>query len=152
MNNEYPFYDAIHIWNESKKNDRTAKKLLNYYRKKKRNDKIGFQEFVEKVLDKKQSATVSKGPTALPGGGGGGALIKRQPGALVKADKISKAVPQEGSNILEEILKIVTSIRDTLIKQNEFDKKQDSQQRQSAERRKRKSRGKKKRRRKTENY
>lgn len=107
---------------------------------KKRNDKIGFQNFVEKVLEKKQSATVSKGPTALPGEGGGGALVKRQPGALVKADKINKAVPQEGSNILEEILKIVTSIRDTLIKQNEFDKKQDNQQRQSAERRKRKSR------------
>ena len=43
---------------------------------KKRNDKIGFQDFVEKVLDKKQSATISKGPTALPGGGGGGALVK----------------------------------------------------------------------------
>ena len=39
-NNEYPFYDAIHIWNESKKGDRTAKKLLDYYRKKKRNQKI----------------------------------------------------------------------------------------------------------------
>jgi len=106
---------------------------------KKRNDKIGFQNFVEKVLEKKQSATVSKGPTALPGEGGGGALVKRQPGAVVKSDKISKAVPQEGSNILEEILKIVTSIRDTLIKQNEFDKKQSNQERQSAERRKRKS-------------
>ena len=106
---------------------------------KKRNDKIGFEDFVSKVLDKKQSATISKGPTALPGGGGG-ALVKRQPGALVKSDNISKAVPQEGSNILEEILKIVTSIRDTLIKQNEFDKKQDNQQRQSAERRQRKSR------------
>ena len=57
---------------------------------KKRNDKIGFQNFVEKVLEKKQSATVSKGPTALPGGGGG-ALVKRQPGAVVKADKINKA-------------------------------------------------------------
>ena len=105
---------------------------------KKRNDKIGFQDFVEKVLDKKQSATVSKGPTALPGGGGG-ALVKRQTGSVVKADNISKAVPQEGSNILEEILKIVTSIRDTLIKQNEFDKKQSNQERQSAERRTRKS-------------
>ena len=103
---------------------------------KKRNDKIGFQDFVEKVLDKKQSAT---GSTALPGRGGGGALVKRQPGALVKSDKISKTVPQEGSNILEEILKIVTSIRDTLIKQNEFDKKQSNQERQSAERRRRKS-------------
>ena len=105
---------------------------------KKRNDKIGFEEFVGKVLKKKQSATISKGPKSLPGGGGG-ALVRRQPGALVKEDKINKAVPQGGSNILEEILKIVTSIRDTLIKQNEFDRKQDSQQRQSAERRRRKS-------------
>ena len=107
---------------------------------KKRNDKIGFEDFVDKVLDKKQSATISKGPKSLPGKGRGGALVKRQPGALVKSDSVSKAVPQEGSNILEEILKIVTSIRDTLIKQNEFDKKQDNQQRQSAERRQRKSR------------
>ena len=105
---------------------------------KKRNDKIGFEEFVGKVLKKKQSATISKGPKSLPGGGGG-ALVRRQSGALVKEDKINKAVPQGGSNILEEILKIVTSIRDTLIKQNEFDRKQDSQQRQSAERRRRKS-------------
>ena len=106
---------------------------------KKRNDKIGFQDFVGKVLEKKQTATVSKAPKSLPGRGRGGALIKRTSnGGLAKVD-ISKAVPQEGSNILEEILKIVTSIRDTLIKQNEFDKKQAKQDRQSAERGKRKS-------------
>ncbi len=106
---------------------------------KKRNDKIGFQEFVGNVLDKKQSATISNQQKSLPGKGRGGALVKRQPGALVKSDNISKAVPQEGSNILEEILKIVTSIRDTLIKQNEFDKKQSNQERLSGERRTRKS-------------
>ena len=47
---------------------------------KKRNDKIDFQKFVEKVLDKKQSATVST--TSAPqqrtslGGGRGGAGVR----------------------------------------------------------------------------
>ena len=104
---------------------------------KKRNDKIGFQDFVGKVLEKKQTATVSKAPKSLPGGGRGGALVKRTSnGGLAKAD-ISKAVPQEGSNILEEILKIVTSIRDTLIEQNKFDKDRAKSDKQSAEREKR---------------
>ena len=104
---------------------------------KKRNDKIGFQNFVDKVLEKKQSATVSKAPKSLPGRGRGGALVKRTSnGGLAKAD-ISKAVPQEGSNILEEILKIVTSIRDTLIEQNKFDKDRAKSDKQSAEREKR---------------
>jgi len=105
---------------------------------KKRNDKIGFQDFVEKVLDKKQSATVSKGPTALPGGGGGGALVKAPAAGISKFDP-SKIAPAAaaGGGILEEILKIVTSIRDTLIEKNEFDADQSSKQRQSAERAKR---------------
>jgi len=104
---------------------------------KKRNDKIGFQDFVGKVLEKKQTATVSKAPKSLPGRGRGGALIKRPSnGSLAKGD-ISKAIPQEGSNILEEILKIVTSVRDTLVDQNKFDKKQAKKDRQSAERGKR---------------
>ena len=107
---------------------------------KKRNDKIGFQDFVEKVLDKKQSATVSKGPTALPGGGGGGALVT-QPKAAAGITKLdtSKIVPETaaGGGILEEILKIVTSIRDTLIEKNEFDVDQSKKDRQTAERTKR---------------
>jgi muramidase (phage lysozyme) len=105
---------------------------------KKRNDKIGFQDFVEKVLDKKQSATVSKGPTALPGGGGGGALVKRPKAGISKFDP-SKIAPAAaaGGGILEEILKIVTSIRDTLIEKNEFDVDQSKKDSQSAERAKR---------------
>ena len=111
---------------------------------KKRNDKIGFEDFVEKVLKKKQSASVDKKIRSLPGGGtGGGALVKRPAGELVKSENISKAVPQEGSNILEEILKIVTSIRDTLIKKNEFDVKQSNKDKITAERTKR-SKGEKK--------
>jgi len=102
---------------------------------KKRNDKIGFQDFVEKVLDRKQSATVSKGPTALPGENGGGALVKAPAAGITKFDP-SKIAPAAaaGGGILEEILKIVTSIRDTLIEKNEFDADQSSKQRQSAER------------------
>ena len=102
---------------------------------KKRNDKIGFQDFVEKVLDKKQSATISKGPTALPGGGGGGALVKRPKAGMAKFDasKIASA-SAAGGGILEEILKIVTSIRDTLIEKNEFDVDQSKKDSQSAER------------------
>ena len=105
---------------------------------KKRNDKIGFQDFVEKVLDKKQSATISKGPTALPGGGGGGALVKRPKAGIAKFDA-SKIAPAAaaGGGILEEILKIVTSIRDTLIEKNEFDVDQSKKDSQSAERAKR---------------
>ena len=102
---------------------------------KKRNDKIGFQDFVEKVLNKKQSATISKGPTALPGGGGGGALVKRPKAGVAKFDP-SKIAPAAaaGGGILEEILKIVTSIRDTLIEKNEFDVDQSKKDSQSAER------------------
>ena len=39
-NNNTPEVDALHIWNEAKRNDRVAKKLLNYYRKKQRRKKI----------------------------------------------------------------------------------------------------------------
>jgi len=106
---------------------------------KKRNDKIGFQEFVGNVLDKKQSATVSKKSIALPGGGGG-ALV-RQPKSAVGITKLdsSKIAPSaaEGGGILEEILKIVTSIRDTLIEKNEFDVGQSKKDSQTAERTKR---------------
>ena len=35
-----PDDDALHIWNEAKRNDRVAKKLLNFYKKKQRRKKI----------------------------------------------------------------------------------------------------------------
>jgi lysozyme len=113
---------------------------------KKRNDKIGFEEFVNKVLEKKSAATtMAASKASLPGGvggGGGGALIKAPKGGLVKAD-ISKITPQESSNILEDILKIVTSIRDTLIEKNKFDADQSKKDKQSAERERRAKKEKK---------
>jgi len=113
---------------------------------KKRNDKIGFEEFVNKVLEKKSAATTMVASKAsLPGGvggGGGGALVKAPKGGLVKAD-ISKITPQESSNILEDILKIVTSIRDTLIEKNKFDADQSKKDKQSAERERRAGKEKK---------
>jgi len=99
---------------------------------KKRNDKIGFQDFVDKVLDKKQSASVSKIAGSLPGEGRGGALIRRPTSAM----QVSKVTPETaaGGSIFDEILKIVTSIRDTLIEKNEFDADQSKKDKQSAER------------------
>ena len=99
---------------------------------KKRNDKIGFQNFVDKVLEKKQSASVSKVAGSLPGEGRGGALIRRPTSAM----QVSKVTPETaaGGSIFDEILKIVTSIRDTLIEKNEFDADQSKKDKQSAER------------------
>ena len=98
----------------------------------KRNDKIGFQNFVDKVLEKKQSASVSKIAGSLPGEGRGGALIRRPTSAM----QVSKVTPETaaGGSIFDEILKIVTSIRDTLIEKNEFDADQSKKDKQSAER------------------
>lgn len=98
----------------------------------KRNDKIGFQNFVDKVLEKKQSASVSKVAGSLPGEGRGGALIRRPTSAM----QVSKVAPETaaGGSIFDEILKIVTSIRDTLIEKNEFDADQSKKDKQSAER------------------
>ena len=94
---------------------------------KKRNDKINFQNFIEKVLERKEKASVS--------GAGGGALVKRPSSAI----QVSKIVPETtpDGGILEEILKIVTSIRDTLIDKNKFDVAQSKKDRQFAERKRR---------------
>ena len=100
---------------------------------KKRNDKIGFQDFVDKVLDKKQSASVSKIAGSLPGEGRGGALIRR-PTSAMQVSKVAPETAAGGSSIFDEILKIVTSIRDTLIEKNEFDAGQSKKDKQSAER------------------
>ena len=94
---------------------------------KKRNDKINFQNFIEKVLERKEKASVS--------GAGAGALVKRPSSAI----QVSKIVPETAPDggILEEILKIVTSIRDTLIDKNKFDVAQSKKDRQFAERKRR---------------
>lgn len=107
---------------------------------KKRNDKIDFQNFVEKVLDKKQSATVST--TSAPqqrtslGGGRGGAIVRTP-----KIDS-GKIVPQqageETKENLDDILKGIDSILESLRNQEDLKKKQAKEQRRSAEKQRRK--------------
>ena len=111
---------------------------------KKRNDKIGFQEFVENVLERKKSADVSKSAGELPGEGKGGALVKASKSNLKEGTGITKldpdkVVPPEsaGGNVLGEILEIVTSIRDTLLEKEKRDKGRAKEEKQSAEREKR---------------
>ena len=113
---------------------------------KKRNDKIGFQEFVGNVLERKKSADVSKSAGELPGEGKGGALVKASKSNLKEETETGitkldpdKVVPPEsaGGNVLGEILEIVTSIRDTLLEKEKRDKGRAKEERQSAEREKR---------------
>ena len=89
---------------------------------KKRNDKIDFQNFVEKVLDKKQSSTSSVGSapqqrTSL-GGGRGGAIVR-----VPKVDP-GKIVPQqageETKENLDDILKGIDSILESLRNQEKI--------------------------------
>jgi len=95
---------------------------------KKRNNKVAFKTFVEKVLQKKAVATARVKPIgikALPAAGG--ALVKYTPQA--EAQKSSFGV-----------LKILNSILDTLKKQFKFDKKKDADDKKEEENEKRKKR------------
>ena len=106
---------------------------------KKRNDKIDFQKFVEKVLDKKQSATQSTASSTDRQSLGGD-----RGGALMKAPKIDpgKLVPQqageETQENLDDILKGIDSILETLRDQEDLKKKKAKQDRRTAEKQKRK--------------
>ena len=107
---------------------------------KKRNDKIDFQNFVEKVLDKKQSATSSVGSapqqrTSL-GGGRGGAIVrtpKVDPGKIVP-----QQAGEETKENLDDILKGIDSILESLRNQEDLKEKQAKEQRRSAEKQRRK--------------
>ena len=107
---------------------------------KKRNDKIDFQKFVEKVLDKKQSATQSTASSAEQrtslGGDRGGAIVrtpKVDPGKLVP-----QQAGEETQENLDDILKGIDSILETLRDQEDLKKKKAKQDRRAAEKQKRK--------------
>tara|TARA_R110002020_G_scaffold25353_2_gene82665 strand:- start:1263 stop:3467 length:2205 start_codon:yes stop_codon:yes gene_type:complete len=117
-----------------------GKNLSNEERKdgfKKRNNRVGFESFVKNILERKESATESsKVKGLLPGAvGKGGSLIKS---TNLKYDVNKISAPEDsGKNIFEDILKVVTSIRDTLIDQNKLDKNRTKSDRQSTEKAKR---------------
>ena len=103
---------------------------------KKRNDKIGFQEFVGKVLEKKSAATVTANRASLPGTSRGGALVKAsrvRPGKLVP-----QPATEETHQNLDEILKGIDSILNSLREEEKIKKKEAKEDRQASERQKRK--------------
>ena len=100
---------------------------------KKRNDKIGFQEFVKNILDRKKSADkFTSDKTEVKGG------------AIVKAPKINpgKLVPteagEETEENLEDILKGIDAILNSLKEQEKTKKKAAEKERKSSEKKKRK--------------
>jgi hypothetical protein len=104
---------------------------------KKRNDKIGFEDFVEKVLSKKKSAGPSMSGQKASLGGRGGAIVKTQkinPGKIVP-----QQVGEETKENMDEILKGIDSILNSLREQENIKEKQLKLQRRTTEKQKRKA-------------
>ena len=100
---------------------------------KKRNDKIGFEQFVNKVLAKKKSAT------AEPSGGGGlpgkGAIVRAPGGAMQKF--IQSPVGESTEKIVEEINQKLDDLIATIREEQKLEEKSLEKERVSAERDKR---------------
>lgn len=100
---------------------------------KRRNNKVQFRTFVERVLEKKAVANAKvkpKGIRALPG-----TAVRERGGALTKF-----VSPPEAQKPSLGILRILNSILDTLKKQFKFDKKKEDDDRKEEEREKRSKR------------
>ena len=102
-----------------------------------RKGKINFKTFVDKVLVAKKAQSVgrSSGPKSI--GSGGGALVVRN--KTITADDMRSGSSVETEQNLDEILKGIDSIRDTLKKEEDLKKKEASDSKKSEERRKRKA-------------
>ena len=109
------------------------KKGVKAYRK----GKINFKTFVDKVLVAKKAQSVgrSSGPKSI--GSGGGALVVRKKN--ITADDMRSGSSVETEQNLDEILKGIDSIRETLKKEEDLKKKQASDSKKSEERKKRKA-------------
>jgi hypothetical protein len=100
---------------------------------KKRSDKINFEKFVNKIIEKKASATVSGGGRALPGGGG--AIVKAPGGAMQKF--IQSPVGEGAEKILEDINSKLDDLLNTIRSEQKLEEKSVEKERLSAEREKR---------------
>jgi hypothetical protein len=99
---------------------------------KKRGDKISFENFVNKVLEKKTGPVMSGGVKALPGGGRGGAIVKSSGGGIVQS-VMSSPVAEGSQDILGDILRSVNSILATLQAEEKFKKNLASKTRRQSE-------------------
>ena len=102
-----------------------------------RKGKINFKTFVDKVLVAKKAQSVgrSSGPKNI--GSGGGALVVRK--KTISADDMRSGSSVETEQNLDEILKGIDSIRETLKKEEDLKKKEASESKKSEERKKRKA-------------
>ena len=100
---------------------------------KKRNDKIGFEQFVNKVLAKKKSATVA--PTGGRGLPRAGAIVKAPGGAMQKF--IQSPVGESTEKIVEEINQKLDDLIATIREEQKLEEKSLEKERVSAERDKR---------------
>ena len=99
----------------------------------KRNDKIGFEQFVNKVLAKKKSATVA--PTGGRGLPRAGAIVKAPGGAMQKF--IQSPVGESTEKIVEEINQKLDDLIATIREEQKLEEKSLEKERVSAERDKR---------------
>lgn len=100
---------------------------------KKRNDKIGFEKFINKVLAKKKSATVA--PTGSRGLPRSGAIVKAPGGAMQKF--IQSPVGESTEKIVEEINQKLDDLIATIREEQKLEGKSLEKERVSAERDKR---------------
>ena len=100
---------------------------------KKRNDKIGFEQFVNKVLAKKKSATVA--PTGGRGLPRAGAIVRAPGGAMQKF--IQSPVGESTEKIVEEINQKLDDLIATIREEQKLEEKSLEKERVSAERDKR---------------
>tara|TARA_B100002019_G_scaffold275029_1_gene272528 strand:- start:7015 stop:9132 length:2118 start_codon:yes stop_codon:yes gene_type:complete len=106
---------------------------------KKRNDKIGFETFVEKVLAKKKAQTESVGAGKNNRSLGKGSAIVKSPGGSLS--NISSIIPppisEETEENLEDILKGIDSIRETLAEEKKLEEKKSKKDRRDDEKERR---------------
>ena len=101
----------------------------------KRADKINFEKFVNKVLEKKTGPAMGSTNRALPGGGRGGAIVKTS--GNVAQSFVSSPVTEKTQENLDDVLKGIDSILETLRAEQKFKKQVVAKEKRKQERERR---------------
>ena len=101
---------------------------------KKRNDKINFEKFVNKVLEKKAGPSMSGPGVSLPGGGGG-AIVKSS--GVPAQSFVKSPVSEKTQENLDDVLKGIDSILETLRQEQKFKKQVAAKNKKDKERKRR---------------
>jgi hypothetical protein len=102
---------------------------------KKRNDKINFEKFVNKVLEKKSGPAMSGGDKALPGSGRGGAIVKSS--GVPAQSFVKSPVSEKTQENLDDVMKGIDSILETLRQEQKFKKQVAAKNKKDKERKRR---------------